>query len=306
MFNIEQKIKNYYKKQNNVPLVKEINEEENEKVVSQYSTKSNKDNVIVNRKDLLNKVADYNSKINQIKAEIEESEKDEDEDDKYGLTDEEILNKAQESAEEIFKPDYLKEDLKNSTNNRKLNNKKQEILYNQEYEKNKIDENFDIQVENQSNDAIKKGISRSSIFDEALKDLETKRKAGKDEVDKKTEKEVLESENLIEDEKKRHDIAIEGIDAKKTEKINSIVKELKKDRLNKINSGQLLNPDFKGSEGMPQEVADLYKEMLDLVVNYYRQMDKNTAKTKYREDEELHKLLGDLEGMARVYITGTK
>ena len=130
MFNIEQKIKNYYKKQNNVPLVKEINEEENEKVVSQYSTKSNKDNVIVNRKDLLNKVADYNSKINQIKAEIEESEKEEDEDDKYGLTDEEILNKAQESAEEIFKPDYLKEDLKNSTNNRKLNNKKQEILYN--------------------------------------------------------------------------------------------------------------------------------------------------------------------------------
>ncbi|MBO5926069.1 MAG: hypothetical protein J6Q38_00710, partial [Clostridia bacterium] len=162
MYNIDEKIKAWYKNQKAQPIVKE-EEKAQEKTVSAYSTSVKEPSNVSKRDEIKNTIEKSIIELEKLQNKRQEEE-DEELNINPILTDEEIDKKAKEQAEDEYLPKYESENLKNQTNTQKLYENQQNILIKDEAKKASAKKEYDENTKSATDKAIKNGISRSSIL----------------------------------------------------------------------------------------------------------------------------------------------
>lgn len=298
MFNIEEKIKKWYEKQKNVPIVKNQSNE-NEEVI--YTTSNNSTSTIKNSNQLKDAVSKNQKEYDRLKSKIVYEY---DTNPNHDYSDKSLEEKAEKLAREEFATEYNKEDIKNKNNVANLDYKKFEILYDKESKEGKINDNYKQVVADTTDKAIKNGVSRSSIYEgEQEKNISDRQnEIGK--LEKETETAISNNDKERELENLRYENAVEAIDDKKDEVKEKVLKSLKNERQELIDKGVIKSEFDAKKDLMSPEMIEIRKKILNDVLNYYLSMDKDVAVSEYEKDTELHKLLGDLEPTIRTYITG--
>ncbi len=309
MYNIEEKIKNWYKNQTKKPIVSSDDEDKENKSNSvKTSTMSRK---VVNgiiekpktRDELLGNLQKYVNKLSDLHAgQIEEYEE------LDIKTDEEILDIADKQSEESYKNAYLKENLKNETQIRELNDKKKNAVANSKSEVQGIVDYYDSEVKEVNDSAIKNGISRSSILNAQVEDSNKSKEKETKKVLDDLDETIKTTDFKIKDEEKRHEIAVDDIDKSKEEKRQQIIKDLKAQRDKITGFENFVAVDFDGqiknTTHPTEEMLDIYNSVINDCLNYYKSLDSKTATEEYLNDEEIQKILGDMESAIRTYVTG--
>ena len=304
MYNIEERINNWYQNQSKKPLVSEEDSDKNTENKT-YAKRKIVNGVIVNpesRDELAHNVQEY---INQLKNiyygkpnKVEEKE---------FMTDEEIDSIATTESEKKHENSLLKENLKNESELRGLNNKKETATKKLASDVDKIENEYDNSVKTTKDSAIKNGISRSTILDGQIESASSQKQAdlkvASDELD-----ELLKLTNYeIADENKRHEIALSDIENAKENTKKDVVDDLKAERKKIIDLENLLGDNISKvykQENPSREVLDVYQKIIDECVAYYQTLDKETAAKEFENDTELQYMLGHLSDIIGTYVTG--
>ncbi len=304
MYNIEERINNWYKNQSKKPLVSEDDSDKNTENKT-YAKRKIVNGVIVNpesRDELAHNVQEY---INQLKNiyygkpnKVEEKE---------FMTDEEIDSIATTESEKKHENSLLKENLKNESELRGLNNKKETATKKLASDVDKIENDYDNSVKTTKDSAIKNGISRSTILDGQIESASSQKQAdlkvASDELD-----ELLKLTNdEIADENARHEIALSDIENAKENTKKDVVDDLKAERKKIIDLENLLGDNISKvykQENPSREVLDVYQKIIDECVAYYQTLDKETAAKEFENDTELQYMLGHLSDIIGTYVTG--
>ncbi len=305
MFNIEEKIRKWYENQKIIPVVKtenKQNNDNNESSITVTSKTTTKKSSNLDRETLKKNLENYEKEMKRLKEEylydLEEYK-----DGEY--SDKSIEKKANELANETYKEDYDKENLKNGINLERIDVKRQEIETNATKNLDKIESEYENLTKDTTDKAIKNGISRSTIYEGEVE--KQKKDKNQDIVNSLDKTELAIKDNLLdlEYEDKRHENTISELDAKKKNAVDKYVEELKEERQFLIDTGKIPNISNYDPNKITPEMRELRKDIISKTLEYYYSMDKETAKSEYEKDEDLKKLLGDLEPSIRYYIMGS-
>lgn len=306
MYNIEERINNWYKTNEKTPIValddsvadvSKNNEDDSRKITNGIISKPK------TRSELVHNLQNYVKTLTSLNEGRKEELKE------YEIkSDEEIENIAETESGKKYETQYANENLKNEINLKELNNKKQNAVKNSNNDVLEIQDYYDGETKNSKNSAIKNGISRSTILDGQIKGLKDSKEKEVKKVKDDLEDSLKYTDSKIEDEQKRHDTVIESIDRSKEEKKNSIIDDLKAKREELLKLGSYVETDFDGqikkTSNPSKEMLDIYKSVINDCLNYYQSLDKEKAKNEYLNDMEIQNLLGDYEKAIRTYVTG--
>ena len=300
MYNIDEKIKAWYKNQKAQPIVKE-EEKAQEKTVSAYSTSVKEPSNVSKRDEIKNTIEKSIIELEKLQNKRQEEE-DEELNINPILTDEEIDKKAKEQAEDEYLPKYESENLKNQTNTQKLYENQQNILIKDEAKKASAKKEYDENTKSATDKAIKNGISRSSILSGIIGEYGEEMNGELEKIQAETDNAIKSNNNALSQEEKRHEIKIKEIDANKQKAVKNKIQDLIKER-EEIKEKNGLTGINIGSE-ITNEMVKIQRELITDVLSYYFSMDIEDAIKEYMADTEIQKLLGDLEPTIRLYLTG--
>ncbi len=296
MYNIEDKIKSWYKNNGKVPVVADDTATEDEKKKKQ-------------EEELI--------KIPGLTV----------------LTDEELTKKAQDSLidEYNLKMDNLNKDL--DLNIEKLNAKTQEKIKDIESEKLGVNEYYDKLNKKSVDNSIKQGISRSSILDEQVSKNNFLKEKEFSDIDSKVEDAILSNQKEVDYQNKKYENQVESLDAKFAMDVKEKFNKLKAEQDKKIDEylkeNGNLNSGFNEKEY--SELLDKYKNVklddidleefdklkeedktavrqviFDDILKYYYSMTPEEAKKSYENDERIKKILGSYKKVLERYLDSYK
>lgn len=305
MYNIEERINNWYNTKAKTPVVS------NDDALSYSQDKNSKSKTTTKgivskpstRNELLHNLQLYAEKLGNINEDMKENFEE------YEIKSDEEINKiAENESSKKFENKYLKENLKNEIELKELNDKKQQAVNDSKIDVEKIEKFYDDEAKDSKNSAIKNGISRSTILDGQVESIKNFKKADVEKVNKDLEETLKSTDDKIKNEETRHDVAINEIDASKEEKKQAIIDDLKAKREKIKELGGYVYVDFDGkikkTSGASKEMLDIYRSVIDDCLTYYQSLDKDMAIKEYLEDTEIQEVLGDYEDMIRTYVTG--
>ena len=289
--------------------------QENNAVVEVVSTvSSNEENQTEpsnSRKEALkNELLDLNEKLNKVEDSsalktIEYTP----------LTTEEIESKAKEGVEEKYqlKKSGLDDNFEVQKSNAKTN--EELIKENANNKKQTIDSEYLKFQDTLEKNAIKRGIARSSIVMEQLKELGEDKIKSLLLVDDDTAKNLKENSDKLVKYESDYQKAVNNLSVEKAieikEKINDLVKEQndKIEQVLKYNNSVIkdqLYLDEKYGDNKPrdQEKTKIRRDMFEKAYAYYMSLPKEQALKELNEDSEIKTLLGNSYSMLVNYING--
>ncbi len=308
MFNIDEKILRYLKskKVKNEPVATLTSEEVTETEPKETKTEtSNK-----KKEELINILKESNEELkgkdkNADKVTLEKI-------DYTPLTNEQIEELAGREAEGEY---ALKKNALDKTTDEKraeIERNTQQVKEGVGARKEKIDSAYNLVKNEVENQAIKRGISRSSIVAEQIKGLEVEKIKDYLSVDNEVASELKKYSNELEDLERNYNYAVQNLDIEKAisvrEKIEELTEKQNKaienaiEHNNKVDKDQLYIddkyyggvPNGDGSSKTELEIANIRQKMLTSAMEYYLAMPKEERLKELEGDEEIKKLLGGL------------
>ena len=319
MINIYEKILQYFKNHNLGNAIKVVganddkeNEQKTQKVeevketevVAVEPTSTN-----VSKKNLISKLKALDEKLKGTKEEsvlqtIEFTP----------LTEEEISEKASEGMD--LKYGVKLDDLAKVTN-KKIDDveKSNETLSKTATEqKELLDLLYKDAEEKVEQSAIKRGISRSSIVQEQIKDLGVEKIKDVLQIDQALASELKDNSDKIIELKNDYLTAVNKLNVEKALEISEKIQDLTEKQNKKIEDvlkynntvkRQLVEMEEKGINTIDEKAKrEVKKQMLNEALNYYMSIPKEQALKEFDEDGEIQLLLGDIASMVRNYVKG--
>ena len=291
------KIKKLLKEEEN-DLAK-VNTEEKVSVAvnAQNEDKTNGNDAKYN--EFMNKAKEYKSEIDRISAipEIKYEEK------AYETISDDDLKKTAENELAISYNDK-----KSALNDKKkvqidgYNKTAENITENSKQQKSKIASYYDDASNKVSNDALKRGLQRSSIVSEQLNELNKNEISDLISVDNKLTNDLNEISNKITTAENEYLNAVKDLDFKKAVEVSERVNELKLQeekkrkeideynlkKLEEVNkSNEILNKEKY------DEIFATRKDFMSEVLGYYLSLPKEDRYNEFIKNEELISMLGD-------------
>lgn len=300
MVNISDRILDYYSKQQ----VKDKKEEEKEEKESKLLTKE----------ELVEKLKNYNNKIGEIKSEYTVS---------YEtlptverVSDDVLKETATNEVDKKYKPQKDKIEEKYNYNKSVVDTTNDNIKDKGEVKKSAISNKYLEQESKASSDAIKKGVQRSSIVLEQIKDLSSQKIQDLLNVDKDVASKLFENNQKIVKIEEDYKEAINKLQTSKAVEIQEKLTTLKKEQDAIINEVEEHNKKIKEKEKLENErlqkefeisgenrVSDIERQKLSYGLEYFFSIPKEKALEEL-ESDEIKNVLGENNvGIIRKYLT---
>ncbi len=327
MYGIEEKIINWLKGLKNQPVVKKDkvnvqkassnleeetsnnapNETSESKTETTSESKAQSNGNTLTRDELIKNLTSYRNRLDGILDDtflkkLEYTPK----------TDEEIEEEASSYAKNNYdiSKNALDSNIQKKRNEAKEN--ESEISSEATNKKDKLDNMYASLYKDVESEAIKRGISRSSIVAEQIKGLGAQKIQDYLQVDNDTAKSLEKNSNKLQEYEDDYNSAIANLELKKavetkekidelTEKQNKKIEEVLKYN-NTINE-KLYNLQKAGVNLPDDETAARYKrEMLSLATKYYYSFPREEAIKMFDSDKDIQKILGSVAGMVENYL----
>lgn len=299
MYNLSEKIVQYLKKYKDKGVIVPaslVEEEEKQKTVDEAEIK---------REELKKQLKTLNDEL-QGKKGVELSEME-----YTPLSKEQIEDKAKEGVEEKYelKKNKLDGELTKSISD--LTSNSDELVVQSKTAKKTLEDMYKEAENAVGENAIKRGISRSSIVAEQLKDLSVEKIKDTLSIDGNLASELKKNSDKIESLKADYRTAINELDLQKAIEITENVNELTKAQEEKIDEVLKYNNTVKRQQAEldskiepPSEVeaSKIKGQIIKQAVEYYSELPKNERLTAFDNDDEILKLLGSQAGSVRNYI----
>ncbi len=209
------------------------------------------------------------------------------------LSEEELLKQAIEKVEAEQKETIEKLSNSKNDNIEKLNKKNDSIVSEGEIEKKKVVKSASEKEQKTYDDAIKKGVQRSSILTSQLSNLSEDKIQKQLDIEKEVAEKLFENNKKIKEYEKEYDKAISNLETTKAVEIKNKLVELKKEQdkeiaeiikhnnsLGVITSSEQLN-----------KINELKRNKLTIALRYFYSMPKEEALKEATDNEELKILL---------------
>lgn len=227
------------------------------------------------------------------------------------LTKEEIEQKAKLGVEEKYelKKNALDSEYEDAlkTQEEKVNS----VLSSANAKKEEISNLYDDLEEKLGANAIKRGISRSTIVSEQIRNLSTEKIKDLLKVDDSVASELKINEDKIEGLKKDYQTAVNSLNIEKAVEISDNIEKLTKEQNDKIEEVLKYNNTLKKEEASVNnnvkpateiEISRIKNEILKQAINYYSKLPKDERLSAFENDEDIKKLLGDQATLVERYI----
>lgn len=320
MINVHEKVLQYFKKHNvgDDVKIKNLNETltevEPKSTASISETKSevkskNSDATAYSggKSSLISKLQSLDNKLNGV-VETEELKPME----YTPLTEEEIKVKASEGMDEKYGVELdalANETAKKLTDIEKSNAK---LNANAVSQKEKIDAIYKDAQERVEDSAIKRGISRSSIVQEQIKDLDVEKIKDTLSVDQNLAEELKYNSDKISELETDYLIAVNKLNVKKAIEISEKIQDLTDKQNKKIDEVLKYNNTIKRQQASldndgantvsEKEKRAIKKQMVEEALGYYMSLPVDQAKKELAEDEDIQLLLGDSLKLVQGYV----
>ena len=231
------------------------------------------------------------------------------------LTESQLLKDAEEQVGKVY--DKKVQDLTNSTTEKidKINLQSQEATKKAETQKDKLEKTYDELDKKASNDAIKKGVQRSSIISEKIKNLSKSKIQEVLNVDNEVADTLYKNNTQIKNLEEEYKKSIANLQTAKAvdvqEKLNDLIREQDKKIVEIINYNNAIK---KEEERQNKELENIYsiegKEKVDAlerdkltkVLNYFFSIPKEQA-LKELEEPDMKELLGSSATIVSRYLS---
>ena len=153
-----------------------------------------------------------------------------------------------------------------------------------------------------SNNAVKRGISRSSIIAEQIKNLGLEKVKDVLNIDNETASAIENNAQMIDELKVKYQKAVSNLDLEKAIEINENIEKIKKEQESKIEEVLKYNnlvtrqeAELKQEVGEPSklEISKIKSQMIKQAVDYYSKLPKEKRLEAFLADEEILELLGE-------------
>ena len=228
------------------------------------------------------------------------------------LTEEEIKAKASEGMDEKYGVEL--EAIANETAKKlsSIEKSNEELNANALSQKDKIDALYQDAQEKVENSAIKRGISRSSIVQEQIKDLSVEKIKDTLSIDQNLAEELKNNSDKISALESDYLIEVNKLNVKKALEISEKIEELTEKQNKKIEEvlkynntikKQQLTLDENGTSSVSEvERRDIKKQKVEEALNYYLSLPVEQAKKELEEDLDVQLLLGDALKLVQGYV----
>ena len=288
MINISEKIIQYLKKQKDKGVVTLSGYEENESA----DNTANKDREAF-KTELLKLKAELEGAGADVKLQKMEY---------TPLTEEEINKKATSAVDEKYalKKDALTSNFENDL--KQTEQKAKDIKENSQVKKQELDGLYSALEEKLSANAVKRGISRSSIIAEQIKNLGLEKVKDVLNIDNETASAIEKNAQMIDELKVKYQKAVSNLDLEKAIEINENIEKIKKEQESKIEEVLKYNnlvtrqeAELKQEVGEPSklEISKIKSQMIKQAVDYYSKLPKEKRLEAFLADEEILELLGE-------------
>lgn len=288
MINISEKIIQYLKKQKDKGVVTLSGYEENESA----DNTANKDREAF-KTELLKLKAELEGAGADVKLQKMEY---------TPLTEEEINKKATSAVDEKYalKKDALTSNFENEL--KQTEQKAKDIKENSQVKKQELEGLYSALEEKLSNNAVKRGISRSSIIAEQIKNLGLEKVKDVLNIDNETASAIEKNAQMIDELKVKYQKAVSNLDLEKAIEINENIEKIKKEQESKIEEVLKYNnlvtrqeAELKQEVGEPSklEISKIKSQMIKQAVDYYSKLPKEKRLEAFLADEEILELLGE-------------
>lgn len=320
MINVHEKVLQYFKKHNvgDDVKIKNLNETltevEPKSTASISETKSeveskNSDATAYSggKSSLISKLQSLDNKLNGV-VETEELKPME----YTPLTEEEIKVKASEGMDEKYGVELdalANETAKKLTDIEKSNAK---LNANAVSQKEKIDAIYKDAQKRVEDSAIRRGISRSSIVQEQIKDLDVEKIKDTLSVDQNLAEELKYNSDKISELETDYLIAVNKLNVKKAIEISEKIQDLTDKQNKKIEEVLKYNNTIKRQQASldndgantvsEKEKRAIKKQMVEEALGYYMSLPVDQAKKELAEDEDIQLLLGDSLKLVQGYV----
>ena len=228
------------------------------------------------------------------------------------LTDEEIKEKASSGVEEKYALKLEDETTKKDQKIKELESQVDAIKQSANEEKENVDKLYKSAEEALENSAIKRGISRSSIVQEQIKDLNVEKISDLLSIDEKVASTLKSNSERIKQLEEEYLSAVNRLNIEKALEINEKIEKLTDEQNEKIEEVLKYNNTVTRQELeldkdkvltlTENEKRAINQEKLRQALNYYYTMPKEQAYKEFQNDEEMQALLGDVAKMVEKYL----
>ena len=300
MYGIEQKIINFFKNKKSDGLttknVVENTDDKNEKnveVSTSNEEKENKENSTDGAyEQLIKNLGGYNQELQKLTGKETENAPE-------ILSDEEIEEKVANEVDVEYDAKYKTLDDKLTSQKEKLklqdeahsqNAKEKNNANIEDYKQAKIDIN---------DNAIKKGISRSSIVDEMLGKANLQFIDETNKLKSELERKLKENSQSLDDAKREYQTATQNLDVKKAVDLKNQIEKAKENQKKEIknyyekswkaldNFGEISSDSEDGKKAL-----DVFGKIISETLAYYATMPIDEARESFKNDETIKALLG--------------
>ena len=307
MYGIEDKIIKWIKgkKADSVTVKKASNEKDEEKDVQteQKSTQTEKSSDSKMTYDkLIDNLTTYNKKLEELSPSEDKLKP------PTSLTDSQITNKVTLELDNKYKDSY--DDLKNKKLDEQQKAIKQSELIKEEADKKQSanQENYNEKVEVAKNNAIKNGVSRSSIVTSALAVIDEQYRNNIKEIKSNLQKELQKNQDKIKTAQDEYKNAVNDLDVKKAVELKKGVEKMKNEQQKMLedyykNSTNLGTYNAINANGeINQEMIDVYEKIIKDTLTYYTSMPADKARESFEGDLKIKELLGNYAKTIEMYL----
>ncbi|MBR3804206.1 MAG: hypothetical protein IKJ14_02530 [Clostridia bacterium] len=288
MVNISEKLIQYLKKQKDKGVV----------TLTGYEEKESDDNTANKDREA------FKTELLKLKAELEGAGADVklQKMEYTPLTEEEINKKATSAVDEKYalKKNALTDSYENDL--KQTEQKAKDIKENSQVKKQELDGLYSALEEKLSNNAVKRGISRSSIIAEQIKNLGLEKVKDVLNIDNETASAIEKNAQMIDELTDKYQKAVSNLDLEKAIEINENIEKIKKEQESKLEEVLKYNnlvtrqgAELKQEVGEPSklEISKIKSQMIKQAVDYYSKLPKESRLEAFLADEEILELLGE-------------
>lgn len=194
------------------------------------------------------------------------------------LTDEEIENIAKSEADKYYNSKYNEINENLESNKKQLESNKNEYISSAEQNINQIAEIYNASKKNIENDALKRGLGRSSIVGERLENLETEKSGQESEIYKALNQNLADINIQISELETQKASALNELDVEKAVVLNDKLNELINERTKKQEEVTNYNNDI-------QEKINSYNAARNKTLNQYLSEYSDITTGKVSDDD---------------------
>lgn len=230
------------------------------------------------------------------------------------LTDKEIEDKASETVDKKYalKENALETKKDSAVKNLELKN--QELKDGAKDKKDAVEQAYTELEKDLNSNAIKRGIARSSIVSEQIKNLGVQKIRDLLGVDEKVADEIKVNSDKIVTLEQEYVQAIDNLSIEKAIELGDAIEKLKKEQDEKLEKVLKYNNDIKKQQTAlnenstslsKTEIADIKSKMVNAVLEYYNSLPKEERLLAFESDEDILELLGENASLVERYLRAT-